>query len=655
MADKISVAPDGTLISGISIGNIYSNPSWPAYGTPTYLSAGGTLLPGGYYTYYVTSINTFGESTAGGGLVATVPAGTNTNQIVLNWIPVVGSSGYKIYGRMTGQPDPPTFTTAAGGSLTPSTTYYYRITSTNGSGESPASTEASFATTSSNKTININWNRVLGATGYKVYGRTTGAELLLATVSSGTTLTWADDGTVTPSGAIPIYNTTGLGIFLMATINDGRVSTWTDNGSIVPSGAYNQFDQSSYFHAEIVSGSAHWGYQAVSRSWLFGSTAFGQQANGSGQNVGFGYRSGSSSTGTVFSGAESVTVGAIQNAVGGCAIGYASAANNAVTVGNNSSTVSGVAVGHNIASASGTSIGSLANAFNGIAIGNNASCYPVNYSTALGVSASPVRFGELCKTIDWASPMKNNVSAIAWYGVTTSGTQVELTAFTTAGQLIPTITLLTTSNTGGTLTPGTYAYRAAWTSNYGVGLACTEQTIVVPAGTNTNSVTINWSLPSNPGISPAIFCGGVYIYGRTSGSEGIIGAINVSPTSMIDTGSGTPSSLPVTIDSFSPRMQIKDYSAAVFKISVTARDDAADALRGWEIKGVIIRGSGLGTTAMSTTSSNTWGNGSGTSATWDCSVVADSTIVGGFRILVTGAASTTIMWDAKGELCEVKQ
>ncbi len=85
-------------------------------------------------------------------------------------------------------------------------TYYYRVSAINNSGETLASTETSLAITGP-AGVNVNWTKVTGATGYKVYGRTTGAELLLATV--GDVATFLDNGSLTPSGALPGANTTG--------------------------------------------------------------------------------------------------------------------------------------------------------------------------------------------------------------------------------------------------------------------------------------------------------------------------------------------------------------------------------------------------------------------------------------------------------------
>jgi hypothetical protein len=84
-------------------------------------------------------------------------------------------------------------------------TYYYRVSAYNSSGETLASTETSLAITGP-AGVKVKWGAVTGATGYKVYGRSTGAELLMATL--GNVLEWVDDGSVTPAGALPSANTT---------------------------------------------------------------------------------------------------------------------------------------------------------------------------------------------------------------------------------------------------------------------------------------------------------------------------------------------------------------------------------------------------------------------------------------------------------------
>lgn len=99
-------------------------------------------------------------------------------------------------------------TSSTGGTLVPGT-YYYRVSAINANGETLASAETSQvvpAGTSTN-TVTVNWGSVSGATGYRIYGRSTGAEQFIAAVGGVTTYT--DTGSVTPSGALPTANTTG--------------------------------------------------------------------------------------------------------------------------------------------------------------------------------------------------------------------------------------------------------------------------------------------------------------------------------------------------------------------------------------------------------------------------------------------------------------
>ena len=107
-----------------------------------------------------------------------------------------------------------TFTTATtGGTLTDLTTYYYRVAAVNAQGgTSLASTETSLETgnsTANTNTLTVKWAAVTGATAYKVYGRSTGAELFMATVSAPT-LQFVDDGSITPAGALPAATTSNV-------------------------------------------------------------------------------------------------------------------------------------------------------------------------------------------------------------------------------------------------------------------------------------------------------------------------------------------------------------------------------------------------------------------------------------------------------------
>lgn len=94
---------------------------------------------------------------------------------------------------------------------TGATTYGYRVSAINSVGETLAS--STVVTTTGNSSLTgsnynrISWTRVLNATGYKVYGRTSGSELLIATVTTANH--YDDTGAVTPAGALPGTNTTG--------------------------------------------------------------------------------------------------------------------------------------------------------------------------------------------------------------------------------------------------------------------------------------------------------------------------------------------------------------------------------------------------------------------------------------------------------------
>lgn len=94
---------------------------------------------------------------------------------------------------------------------TGATTYGYRVSAINSVGETLASSTVTTTTGNSSLTGSnynrISWTRVLGATGYKVYGRTSGSELLMATVTTANH--YDDTGAVSPSGALPSANTTG--------------------------------------------------------------------------------------------------------------------------------------------------------------------------------------------------------------------------------------------------------------------------------------------------------------------------------------------------------------------------------------------------------------------------------------------------------------
>lgn len=226
----------------------------PVLNAPTTATTGGTLAAGTYY-YKITATNAVGE-TIGSNEVSQVTTGT-TSTVGLTWAAITGATGYKIYRATTtgGQSTSPALVASVGAVTSYTDT---------GTAVSAGAVPATNTTATTTNTVTVNWGAVTGATGYKVYGRVGGSELLIATVGAVTTYT--DTGAVTPAGALPTANTTatntntvglswaavtgatGYKIYratttggqstspaLLATL--GAVTTYTDTGSATTAGA----------------------------------------------------------------------------------------------------------------------------------------------------------------------------------------------------------------------------------------------------------------------------------------------------------------------------------------------------------------------------------------------------------------------------------
>lgn len=103
---------------------------------------------------------------------------------------------------------PASSTSASGGTLA-AATYSYRISKVVNGIESPPSVAKTQVTTGSTSTVTVDWTATLDpkATAYKVYGRSAGTELLMATILVGTATLFIDDASVTPAGALPAVTT----------------------------------------------------------------------------------------------------------------------------------------------------------------------------------------------------------------------------------------------------------------------------------------------------------------------------------------------------------------------------------------------------------------------------------------------------------------
>lgn len=94
---------------------------------------------------------------------------------------------------------------ATGGALVDDE-YFYRVTAVNASGETTGSIEDSATTSGTDNTVDLTWTAVTGATSYNIYrSLTTGTGFTL--LDNSLTNSYSDDGSETPSGAMPTVNT----------------------------------------------------------------------------------------------------------------------------------------------------------------------------------------------------------------------------------------------------------------------------------------------------------------------------------------------------------------------------------------------------------------------------------------------------------------
>jgi hypothetical protein len=208
-------------------------PDWETAAITGVTNGGHTVSLGGWSTSQSKSLTQV--STPAGGaaynLAATTPPVTSP-ALARPWPrpPSVGNVGYlelfnepdlsnSYYPRTSPSLPPPTLTltgvNVAGGALTPGTTYAYRIAAANiRGGLSLPGTEVSITLPSGDNAVQIDWsatsNLGLSPFAYRIFGRTAGGEQAMVSVGRDAPggLTWTDDGTVKPSGALPTSDAT---------------------------------------------------------------------------------------------------------------------------------------------------------------------------------------------------------------------------------------------------------------------------------------------------------------------------------------------------------------------------------------------------------------------------------------------------------------
>ena len=269
-----SVVLSWNAVSGATGYNVYRNIVGAGYTLITSVTAttatDAGLTSGLSYSYYVTTVNSAGQSGGSNtvaetvGTTATLPAPSGlvvfqSNGLTLIWAGVPGASSYNVYRGTTrnGEGATPiavnvtqTYNSSdhqgyyifTDGNVTSGTTYYYFVTAVNGSGESGHSNQASgtygvsslpapsLSATASSGKIALTWSSVPGASTYNLY-RNAGGTSGFTLYQTGLTTTTYTDSSVTSGIAYSYYvnavNTDNQGL------NSNTVSLFA-TGSVLP-------------------------------------------------------------------------------------------------------------------------------------------------------------------------------------------------------------------------------------------------------------------------------------------------------------------------------------------------------------------------------------------------------------------------------------
>jgi hypothetical protein len=275
----------GSPAINAATGNSYGAAAFTLDAPSLSIQSGQGILPANTtLTYRITAITIFGETLASQEFsVTTGSGGSNAVQISVprssqHW-------SYRIYGRTQGSeqligelgsdpfgnpdlpltfvdngsqtpngtlptgtlptPDVPSISVQANrGALPAQTTLTYRVTTLSFFGETLASQEFSVTTgTNANNTVVISIPPSTAGWSFRIYGRTQGSEQLIGEVFSSPDyggsgpFTFVDDGSQTPSGALPTANTTSTLKFDQRGIARPQGAAWDIGAFEVQSGA----------------------------------------------------------------------------------------------------------------------------------------------------------------------------------------------------------------------------------------------------------------------------------------------------------------------------------------------------------------------------------------------------------------------------------
>ncbi|OPY56004.1 MAG: Cellulosome-anchoring protein precursor [Pelotomaculum sp. PtaU1.Bin035] len=216
--DEVAGAEGYIVYQSVNSGGPYTQVS-SKRSSAKYTASG--LLNGVTYYFVVQAYNDGGES-ADSSQIAAVPvalpnapagltASAGNGQINLSWNAVAGAIGYKVYrADSSGGPYAQVWggkeTSCRSDGLTNGKTYYFYVRAVNISGDSNSSNTVSAAATDNpsptgltasagNGCVTLDWDAVAGATGYKVYKKSSsGLYTQIGVVAGGTTLSYTAAG-----------------------------------------------------------------------------------------------------------------------------------------------------------------------------------------------------------------------------------------------------------------------------------------------------------------------------------------------------------------------------------------------------------------------------------------------------------------------------
>jgi hypothetical protein len=503
-----------------------------------------------------------------------------------------------------GLPPPIISQCSAGAGTLAAGTYYYVVTALTPTGETTASVEASF-TLSAAGGVNINWNPVRGASGYRIYGRTQQSELLIGTTTTETLFT--DNGSVTYPSQVPSYRDTSGDVVALSGVTTPLSNNVQPTGVIIPLYYYPNNIYTDPVISELVSvmrkyptvpfiviinpssgpGTATDGNIAVMIDWLRG---FGAKV--------IGYID-SADTATPLSTLEGYvnTYTALYKNLDG------------IFIDNMNNTDPATDIPYYVAikeychqngyplvvTNPGTTV--YASYFAGgdiimeveTAGYSTPTFYDEFYSGGAGIGVTRKQKAHIAYNVPYSPPnILLHKSAAQWLYVTDgptsnpynglpsyldelvgllSGDTATAGGYTLTGLAVPVVTLAAAA---GTLAAGTYAYRVTTVSNTGETLPSTEVSLTLAA---TGGVKISWTRIAN--------AASYRVYGRTTGAELLIatvnnGVIEDGTATYTDTGAIVPAgAMPTTDTSGQLNGTTANFSGA---ISVGAATSAGEAV-----------------------------------------------------------------------------